>query len=119
MTIDIEQVARVIPLGHDNAKNLSEMVSIFESHGWLSDMSVSNRERRTRDIISRVRMDYVICNIQDGKGYFRPTKEDLEALRKYTEQEKSRAKEIGRRARLGESLLMDFYKERCHEQRLD
>lgn len=116
MHIEVDEIISVIPVGKSNAKPLDEMVKIFDSLGWLPG---SDKERKTRDIISRARMDYVIVNNQDGMGYFRPTIEDFEALRKYTQQEKNRAKEIGRRARLGDALLMDFYKERCDEQRVD
>lgn len=115
MQIDLEEVANSIPKGQENARPLADMVKIFDGYGWLPN---HDKERKTRDLISRARMEYVICNLQDGKGYFRPTKDDFEALRKYTNQERNRAKEVGRRARLGEALLMDFYKERCEEQKI-
>lgn len=114
--IDVGSVIKLIPVGSANAKSLDEMIVIFANAGLLDE--VKDKGRKTRDIISRVRMDYVIVNNQDGKGYFRPTIEDFDELRRYAAQERSRAREIGRRARLGDALLMDFYKERCKEQKI-
>lgn len=118
MSIDIGDVARLIPVGYENAKTLPEMVQIYKANGFF-DNNIVSLERQTRRILARVGIDYVVCNLQDGKGYFRPTKEDLSELRKWVNQEERRAKEIGKRIHKGKRLLEDFYKERCNEQRLD
>lgn len=115
--IDIEVAANLIPKGHENALNLNQMMSIFSNMGWLDNSG--DPERRTRDIISRVGIDYTVCNLQDGHGYFRPTKDDLDAFRKWISQEESRSKRIYRRLNKAKKVFEDFMKERCDEQRVD
>lgn len=114
--IDIGYVASLIPSGHENAKKLIEMVAIFDNQGLLGE---KDKERDTRRIIARVGIDYVVCNLSDGCGYFRPTKDDKDSFRKWLAQEESRARELGLRINKGKKLFEDFMKERCDEQRLD
>lgn len=114
--IDIGYVASLIPSGHENAKKLIEMVAIFDNQGLLGE---KDKERDTRRIIARVGIDYVVCNLSDGCGYFRPTKDDKDSFRKWLAQEESRARELGLRINKGKKLFEDFMKERCNEQRLD
>lgn len=117
--IDVEEVVHLIPLGYENAKPLEQMVKIFDGYSLLEGVSDGNKGRRTRDIISRVGIDYVVCNLSDGRGYFRPTIEDEPQLRKWVAQEKNRAMQTGRRVRKGSELLEDFYKNRCEEQKIN
>lgn len=118
--IDIEYAAKLIPLGHKNAKSLDEMVRIFCLNEVIDDeWSADYKRRQTRRIISRVGIDYTVCNLQDGYGYFRPTKEDKDAFRKWISQEEHRAKIIGRRLQKGKKLFEDYMKDRCDEQRMD
>lgn len=117
--MDIEKIAKCIPKGHDNALPLKTLVTIFENHGLLDDeLTEDTRLREARRMISRVGIDYVICNLQDGKGYFRPTKEDTDNFRKWISQEENRAKRIGRRLHMGKKLFEDYLKERCEEQQI-
>ena len=50
-------------------------------------------ERAVRQEIAKLRRDYPIINLQDGRGY-RLTYDDVEALRKFKKQEEARAKYI-------------------------
>lgn len=113
--IDLAFVASLIPLGHDNAKKLIEMVAIFENHSLIPNY---DKERATRRLIARIGMDYVVCNLQDGKGYFRPVKDDKDAFRKWLKQEENRAKELGKRIQKGKKLFEDYLKDRCEEQNI-
>lgn len=115
--IDIEQAANLIPKGHENAVSLKQLMSIFENMGWLDNLG--DPERRTRDIISRVGMDYCVLNLQDGHGYFRPTKADLDSFRRWLAQEESRALRIETRIRQGRRLFEDFLLGRCEEQEIN
>lgn len=118
--IDIEMVAKLIPLGHENAKPLKDMVELFCNYDLVNENHTEEyKKRETRNIISRVGIDYVVCNLQDGCGYFRPTKEDKEEFRKWLHQEEARAKIIGRRIQKGKKLFEDYMKDRCYEQGLD
>lgn len=115
--VDIEVAANLIPKGHANGKTLSQMMVVFSNQGWLDN--IADPERKTREIISRVGIDYTVCNLQDGQGYFRPTANDVEAFRKWLAQEERRAKVLYKRIRKGKKVFEDFLKERCEEQKID
>lgn len=118
--IDVEMVANLIPLGHENAKPLRELLPVFAQHEIIDEeWSEDYQKRAARNVISRVGIDYVICNLQDGCGYFRPTKADKEAFRKWLNQEENRARQIGKRIQKGKKLFEDYLKDRIDEQRLD
>lgn len=82
MEIDI---VKHIPFGKDNAVSRSDLA-----------LKVGCSDRTMRDLINGARKRVVIINTQDGKGYYRPTKEDKEEVEKFKRQEESRAKEIFR-----------------------
>ena len=51
-------------------------------------------DRKIRDEIARARLDCAILNLSDGKGYYRPTKDDYADLRRYKKQEENRIRSI-------------------------
>lgn len=72
-----------IPIGRKNAvrrKTLSMRLNLTDSE--------------LRKEIKKLRQEYVILNLQDGNGYFRPSEEDTEYVKKFKEQEEKRAKSI-------------------------
>lgn len=72
-----------IPIGKKNAvrrKTLSMRFNITDSE--------------LRKEIKKLRQEYVILNLQDGNGYFRPSAEDIEHVKKFKQQEENRAKSI-------------------------
>lgn len=74
-------IVELIPYGKENAISRSDLCN----KTGLSD-------RLVRRQIAKKRRDYVILNLQDGKGYYRPTdKADIEI---YIRQETARAKSI-------------------------
>ena len=77
--LDIEN----IPIGKENAVRRKTLV-----------MRTGLSDRKVRDEIKLLRRDYVILNLQDGSGYFRPSEEDRELVEQFKKQEESRAKSI-------------------------
>lgn len=75
-------ILEYIPLGHENAVTYDEL---------------SNRtgmcRRDIREAISRARRDDVILNMQDGKGFFKPTVDEADLVDRWLFQEESRLKE--------------------------
>lgn len=82
MDIDIMQY---IPFGKKNAIKRSELAK-----------KVGCSDRTMRDLINNARKREVIINIQNGCGYYRPTDEDISEVKRFKQQEESRAKDIFR-----------------------
>lgn len=72
-----------IPYGHKNAITSNQL-------GMLTGLS----SRDIRKIISQAKRDTLIVNLQDGKGYFKPTEDERELVERYLKQEESRFKTI-------------------------
>ena len=79
-TIDI---VAFIPFGKKNA---------ISRHALAERTGLS--DRNMRNLINQARKRAVIINVQDGNGYFRPTKEDVDEVVKFKQQEESRAKKV-------------------------
>lgn len=72
-----------IPFGKSNAV----------SYGELQNLTGLNK-REVRAYISRARKDFIILNLQDGKGFFQPIEgEEDELVVRYLRQEEHRNKE--------------------------
>lgn len=82
MEIDI---AKYIPFGRENAIGRAELA-----------MKVGCSDRVMRDLINTARKREVIVNIQNGSGYYRPTKDDVGEVEQFKRQEENRAKDIFR-----------------------
>ena len=72
-----------IPYGKENAVTREELVR----RTGISD-------RNIREMIAKARRTTLILNLQDGKGYYRPTKEERADVERFVKQEKSRAMHI-------------------------
>ena len=70
-----------IPFGKENAITRDQLKAMT----GLGD-------RKVRNMINKERRYYPIINIQDGDGYFRPTQEEKDYVRKWIKQEMRRAK---------------------------
>lgn len=73
-----------IPFGHNNAitgSRLSELTGISK--------------REIRRMVSQARRETPILNLQDGKGYFKPTEEEKYLVERYVKQETARLKSVG------------------------
>lgn len=75
MTIDS------IPVGRENAVTTKQLCNA---------LGVSPRRVR-REISALLKQGNVILNLQDGKGYFRPTANDGDLVERFYRQEKHRA----------------------------
>lgn len=70
-----------IPVGHENAVTTAKLCGRF----GLSPRGVR------REISALLKQGNVILNLQDGKGYFRPTANDGDLVERFYRQEKHRA----------------------------
>ena len=82
MDIDI---IKYIPFGKENAIGRHELA-----------IKVGCSDRTMRDLINSARKREVIVNIQNGNGYYRPTKDDVGEVEQFKRQEENRAKDIFR-----------------------
>lgn len=83
-----------IPEGHENAV----------SRQYLRDMTgMSDRSMRIDLKASRE----LVLNLQDGKGYFRPSESEDCLVRAYIKQEESRIREIQKTVRKAKTYLHD------------
>ncbi|MBE7092735.1 MAG: hypothetical protein E7365_06115 [Clostridiales bacterium] len=73
-----------IPYGQNNAVTGTR----------LSELTGINR-RKIRKIIAEERRKTPILNLQDGKGYFKPTEEEKHLVERYVKQETARLKSVG------------------------
>ena len=73
-------IVNLIPYGKANAIS---RVSLRNITG-LSDRSV-------RHMIAEARTETIILSVDDGKGYFRPTKDELEEVQVWIKKETARA----------------------------
>lgn len=80
MDIDI---IKYIPFGKENAIGRHELA-----------IKVGCSDRTMRDLINSARKREVIVNIQNGNGYYRPTKDDVGEVEQFKRQEENRAKDI-------------------------
>lgn len=85
-----------IPYGHDNAITSNQL-------GALTGLC----SRDIRKIISQAKRDTLIVNLQDGKGYFKPTKDERELVERYLKQEESRFKTIAWTLRSAREFLKE------------
>lgn len=86
MSNKVIDIIKFIPYGHENGITGRELQNITH----LNNRSV-------REFIETERMDHVILNMQDGKGYFRPTEAETDLTKRWILQEMSRARKIMKR----------------------
>lgn len=86
MRVTAEEIISMIPIGRKNAITKSELVA----RTGLS-------ERVIRKLIEEASGTAPVINLQDGRGYFQPSDEDLPCVEKFFKQETSRANSILKR----------------------
>lgn len=96
----------LIPFGKENAISRSQLVRECISAGLVNEGK--GADRAMRSLIEKARFDYAISNNQDGKGYYRPTKDDYDDLRRDIAREDKRARTIFATNRVKRALLEDF-----------
>ena len=88
----IEVFAELIPKGKENAIKRSDLVDMCIEVGLIkADSTRENQDRAMRKLLHKAKMDYCITNDGDGSGYYRPSKEDYQNLRKNNNRENKKA----------------------------
>lgn len=101
----------LIPFGKENAISRKRLLQECITKGLVED-TISDPDRKMRQLIEKARRDYVILNCSDGAGYYRPNKEDILELQKYIRQEDNRGKQTFRNLKLAKRLYEDYKHER-------
>ena len=102
-------IVELIPVGSGNAISRNLLVQLCVQNGLIDEsLSVSGKDRLMRRLIEHARIDYTILNQSDGRGYYRPSKEDLMELQKYIRQEESRAKSTFKNLSMAKKLYEDY-----------
>lgn len=98
----MRKIIDLIPTGKKNAIRRQALLSecIYEG--------IAGNDREMRRLIEEARKEAVILNMQDGKGYFIPSKEDIAELQHYVAQERNRSISISRNLRIASNLLADM-----------
>ena len=100
-------ISDLIPIGRENAISRNTLTQKCVQNN-LIDKSIKDKDRMMRNLINKDRIDFVILNLSNGEGYYRPTKEDLQELSKYIKQEENRAKSSFRNLKKARALYEDF-----------
>ena len=95
----------LIPEGRENAIKRKDLVAKCLRLGLVEG---KDADRNTRRLIENARIDYTILNLSDGKGYYRPTKDDLQDLQRYIRQGESRARANFKNISMAKALYEDF-----------
>ena len=106
-------IADLVPVGRENAISRKMLVALCVEKGLVSD-SIKDKDRAMRNLLKDARKEYVIINLSDGRGYYRPTYKEMTDLNRYIRQEKKRKKK-GPEDKKAEALLEDYRKGRLTE----
>lgn len=99
-------IISLIPVGRNSAIKRNELVKRCIEHGLVDDNA--NADRQMRLLIKQARIDFVILNLSDGNGYYRPALDDAQDLQKYIRQEEKRAKQTFKNISLARKLYEDY-----------
>ena len=95
-------IIELIPEGKANAINRADLLSKCQMYG------LATNDRQMRRLIEEARRKFCILNLSDGKGYFKPTKDDLPELRHYVAQEMDRTLTILKNLKMAKNMLADM-----------
>lgn len=107
-------IADLIPVGRENAISRKMLVALCVERG-LVDKKAKDKDRAMRNLLNRERKDYVILNLSDGNGYYRPTHKEMLDLQRFIRQMKSRIKELSEDLKLAQALYEDYQRGRIVE----
>lgn len=99
------RIVELIPEGRENAIKRKDLVAKCVHMGLVDG---KDADRQMRSLIEKARIDYTILNMSDGKGYYRPTRDDLQDLQRYIKQEESRAKSSFKNISMAKALYEDY-----------
>lgn len=86
----VEIFAELIPKGKENAIKRDNLTEKCVESGLIGIDAV-DKDRAMRNLLAKARRDYSITNNGDGSGYYRPSKEDYQNLRKNNNRENKKA----------------------------
>lgn len=102
-------IADLVPVGRENAISRQMLVALCVEHGLVEkNLKKSSRDRAMRRLLEQARIDYTILNLSDGKGYYKPSQDDLLDLQRYIRQGNSRAKAVFRSLSTAKALYADL-----------
>lgn len=107
-------IADLIPVGRENAISRKMLVALRVERG-LVDKKAKDKDRAMRNLLNRERKDYVILNLSDGNGYYRPTHKEMLDLQRFIRQMKSRIKELSEDLKPAQALYEDYQRGRIVE----
>ena len=108
-------IADLVPVGRENSISRKMLTQLCVQNN-LIDFSVKDKDRAMRNLIEKDRRDFVILNLSNGEGYYRPTVDDVQDLQRYIRQEESRAKASFRNLKKARALYEDFKHSRLEVQ---
>ena len=89
----IEEFMRLIDYGSENAISRKLLVQKCVAAGLIDkDIKEKSKDRAMRNMMSKAKIDYAICNI--GKGYFRPTPRDKPYIDRFVAEREKQARSI-------------------------
>lgn len=95
-------IAELIPAGKQNAIKRADLLNRCRAHG------LRTTDRGMRMLIESARKETVIINLSNGDGYYRPTADDKDELKRYIHQEDQRAKSASINHHMAKALLEDI-----------
>ena len=98
----------LIPVGRDNAISRDYLVTLCVQHGLVKE-NLKDKDRAMRDLVGEARKEYVVLNLSDGNGYYRPTLKEFLDLQRHIRQIRSRINKEEERLR-PELVLYEDYK---------
>lgn len=103
-------IADYIPIGRENAITRDELLKVCITE------KLCETDREMRKLIEMARIEYVILNHSDGRGYYRPSREDMHDLQRYIRQEEKRAKSTFKNITMAKALYEDYRNGRIEER---
>ena len=98
----ITGIIDLVPEGSENAISREALLDKCELFG------LAFNDRQMRKLIEDARKESVILNLSDGRGYFKPGKNDRDKLKHYIEQEHDRSISILRNLKMANNMLADI-----------
>lgn len=104
----------LIPTGRDNAISRDYLVTLCVQHGLVKE-NLKDKDRAMRDLVGEVRKEYVVLNLSDGNGYYRPTLKEFLDLQRHIRQIRSRINKEEERLKPELALYEDYKRGRLTE----
>nr|DAW67812.1 MAG TPA: hypothetical protein [Bacteriophage sp.] len=104
----------LIPVGRDNTISRDYLVTLCVQHGLVKE-NLKDKDRAMRDLVGGARKEYVVLNLSDGNGYYRPTLKEFLDLQRHIRQIRSRINKEEERLKPELALYEDYKRGRLTE----